>query len=162
MSARATADGLLPSVEQARGAWRRDWTGRRRRRQTARRTRAPSGRRSGALTRPVSRYLPGSADEEREQCKGLPHSYGAKVLSDSRPLPGSGNVLQARLERRRRADEQQVAIAGEPHRSVRKHRAKRRDDGPEIGVAHVVGMRPLTEDAAGCESAAHRSGRTPA
>src|SRR6185369_14670156 len=99
----------------------------------------------------VVRYLSGPAGKQREKRERFLYSYRAKIVAHAWPPPRRRNIFQAWLDRLGRPDQQQIAFSDEPHRGIGKHRVKRRDDRAEISLAHVVCVRPLTEDATGCE-----------
>ena len=43
-------------------------------------------------------------------------------------------------------NQQQIAVPHQPDADLRKHRGKRGHDRPQIGVANVIGVRPLAEE----------------
>ncbi len=54
------------------------------------------------------------------------------------------------------SNEQQIPVADQPHRALRKHRRERSHDGLQILRADVIGVRPLAEEAAWLEAIARR------
>ena len=101
-----------------------------------------------------------TAGEQREQGERRRAPGNRHVFEQGRgapQLPAAHKGVQTRFDRGPvRSDEEQIALANEPHRRFGEYRRERPHDRSQIAGADVVGMRPLADQAIRLQSGARR------